>query len=251
MSHWTQWLARRAFVVAMFFVASNPMNAATTGQNDSKFVDLSVADERVRIGRERDAAQKQFDAADRACDAKFMRTDCVNSAKLSRRVVMDDLRRQEIGLNDRERKIRASEGQTRFDTSRTSRAEADRLAKEQTSKAADAERRSRVAQRAADRAQRAKLGKQNDAQVKERRVKSAADKIANQAKRNAKSPQRVAEQQAREAKYAQRRADLNQRLSTKTQPAAAPLAVPPPPPTPLPARQVSPAVPASGAAAQK
>ena len=55
---------------------------------------------RAGIAAQRAAALAEFDLAERACDSRFMQTNCVNAAKAVRREKLDDLRRQEIGLND-------------------------------------------------------------------------------------------------------------------------------------------------------
>lgn len=71
--------------------------------------ELDVGKERERIKAERHAAEARFAAEQKACGAKFAVNDCVDAAKRKRREVLADLRRQEISLNDAERKRRAAQ----------------------------------------------------------------------------------------------------------------------------------------------
>jgi hypothetical protein len=65
--------------------------------------------ERARITAERDEANKRYTAEEVGCYRKFAVNDCLNAARSVRRERLSDLRRQEITLNDAERKRRASE----------------------------------------------------------------------------------------------------------------------------------------------
>jgi colicin import membrane protein len=64
--------------------------------------------ERARIRAERDQAEALFTAEEKACRARFAVTDCVNDARKRMRDTLADLRRQEVTLNDAERKRRAA-----------------------------------------------------------------------------------------------------------------------------------------------
>lgn len=67
------------------------------------------AAERARIGAERSRAEAEFSAAEQACYAKFAVNDCISKARARLRTVLADLRRQEVGLNDAERRRRAAD----------------------------------------------------------------------------------------------------------------------------------------------
>lgn len=69
---------------------------------------IDVAAERARIAAGRKAADERFKAEEKACYARFAVTDCVAEAKVRRREAVGELRRQEIALNDLERKDRAA-----------------------------------------------------------------------------------------------------------------------------------------------
>ena len=71
--------------------------------------DESAAAERARIAAERGKAEAAFRVQEKACYGKFAVNDCLSAAKAQRRQVLADLRRQEISLNDAQRKRKAAE----------------------------------------------------------------------------------------------------------------------------------------------
>ena len=107
--------------------------------------------EHQRIDSLRDEKTKAFDEQERACASNFAVTDCENKIKVQRRQMLADLRRQEIKVNEAQRKEKAAE-QLRHDTD----------------KAAD------NAQRAADMQAQAENGK-----TEEDRKKEQGEKVLN------------------------------------------------------------------------
>lgn len=73
------------------------------------FAQLTVDGERQRIESERAAAQADFDLQSNACYKKFWVNACLNDVKAKRLEVVSDLRRQEVSLNDQERKAKGAE----------------------------------------------------------------------------------------------------------------------------------------------
>lgn len=67
------------------------------------------AAERQRIAAERARVEAEFEQAQKACYARFAVNDCIDDARAKRREVMSDLRRQELVLNDAERRRRSAE----------------------------------------------------------------------------------------------------------------------------------------------
>jgi colicin import membrane protein len=67
------------------------------------------AQERARIGAERTRAEAEFAAAEKACYARFAVNDCIGKARSRLRATLSDLRRQEVSLNDAERRRRAAD----------------------------------------------------------------------------------------------------------------------------------------------
>ena len=68
-----------------------------------------IAAERERIAAERSRVEAEFSAAQKGCYQRFAVTDCIEAARAKRRDALADLRRQEVALNDMERKARAAE----------------------------------------------------------------------------------------------------------------------------------------------
>lgn len=68
---------------------------------------LNIEAERQRIAQERARHEADFLQAESACYARFAVSDCLHQARKERRAALDPLRRQELVLNDLERKSRA------------------------------------------------------------------------------------------------------------------------------------------------
>ena len=69
----------------------------------------STAQQRQRILEQRAVAEAAFLKALQDCSVRFAVSDCQTNVRRERRVVMDDLRRQEVALNDQERQSKAAE----------------------------------------------------------------------------------------------------------------------------------------------
>lgn len=65
--------------------------------------------ERRRIRDDRAQVDAAFDAAQQACYRRFAVNDCLDAARRQRNAAVADLRRQEVLLNDTERKRRAAQ----------------------------------------------------------------------------------------------------------------------------------------------
>lgn len=65
--------------------------------------------ERSRIASARSAAQQRFHDAELACWRRFAVNDCVRKARVERRTAMDQLRQEELLLNEMERQRRTAE----------------------------------------------------------------------------------------------------------------------------------------------
>lgn len=70
---------------------------------------LQVQQERSRIQRSRLQVQAEAQQATAACYQKFAVSDCLRDVRASKRLVLDELRRQEVILNDLERQAKAIE----------------------------------------------------------------------------------------------------------------------------------------------
>ena len=66
----------------------------------------TIGTQRAAISVERARLEKSFLMEDAACYKKFAVNNCLGNVNARRRQPMEDLRRQEILLNDEERKIK-------------------------------------------------------------------------------------------------------------------------------------------------
>ena len=76
---------------------------------------LDVGAERARIAREREASELVYAASERACYSRFAVSDCLSDARKVKRQTTDELRRQELVLNDLERQAKAVEALKRIE----------------------------------------------------------------------------------------------------------------------------------------
>lgn len=81
--------------------------------------------ERDRIARERIEVGLKHEKDLKACQGKFAVTDCEQAAHRGRRKAMDDLRRQELVLNEKQRKVKAGKQQAKLDERARNRAAQD------------------------------------------------------------------------------------------------------------------------------
>jgi colicin import membrane protein len=118
--------------------------------------------ERERIRSERTAAELRFAAAQRECRARFAVNDCLEKVRREHAAVDADLRRQELVLNEAERRRRSAERQQAIDerNSPASRQQAEERRQRALQDRQDRERRAaeKAAGRAADQAARAQQG---------------------------------------------------------------------------------------------
>jgi colicin import membrane protein len=188
--------------------------------------DPGTGAERARLKSERASVEAAFKAEEKACYGKFAVTDCLNAAKTRRRVALADLQRQEISLNDAERRRKAAQ---RVRTTEE-RAAAERE-REETQRAKAAAGHKQRAQQAADKAagrsseDAARPGKaaQRQEQLEKRRTEQDAAherKVAQEAENRARYERRMAVAE-------ERRAKLEKKVAERKKPAASALPAPP------------------------
>lgn len=101
-----------------------------------------TAAERARIAAERSRVEAAFQAEQKACYRKFAVTGCIDEAQARRRAQLADLRRQEIALNDAERKARSADRMRALEQKQAeeARRQADAAAKGQAERASREQR---------------------------------------------------------------------------------------------------------------
>lgn len=109
---------------------------------------------RERIRAERAAVDARFEAEEKACYGKFGVNDCLAAARKLRNQAVAGLRRQELELNDAERKRRAAERLGDFEARQAQENAPEAAARRQRAEADRKEREARAAGKAAQRAGR-------------------------------------------------------------------------------------------------
>ena len=106
--------------------------------------------ERARIAAERSAAETRHAAEEKACYAKFAVNACLDEARARRRDVLNGLRRQELTLNDLERREKSAEKRRKLGQRAT--AEDQQQAQRSQALAKQQQREARAASKATERA---------------------------------------------------------------------------------------------------
>jgi colicin import membrane protein len=188
--------------------------------------DPGVAAHRARIDAERKQVEAEFGDLQKQCYRKFAVNDCLNRARAQRREKLSDLRRQEISLNDAERKRKAAERSGNLEERSSpdrQEAEAQRRAR---AAAQENDRKVRAAEKATKRASEEALGtkpgeRRKDADDAARRKAEAQQQKASEAQRNA-----IRYQQRLDDAQAHKQA-VEKELADRKNPPAKPLPVPP------------------------
>ena len=107
--------------------------------------------ERSRIAAERSQAEARFAAQEVACYQIFAVNDCLKAAKSQRRERLSDLRRQDLTLNEAERKRRASDRVSGIDERNSAQSQQEAAAQRAESVQRMRQRQDEMAKRAADR----------------------------------------------------------------------------------------------------
>ncbi|CDS49129.1 Translation initiation factor 2 (IF-2; GTPase) [Polaromonas sp. CG9_12] len=97
----------KSFVIASLLFTIGGFAASQIGPVNVQTADIDA--QRVAIATERNRLEAGFMSEDAACYKKFAVNNCLENVNARRRAVMANLRRQEILLNDAERKSKAEQ----------------------------------------------------------------------------------------------------------------------------------------------
>jgi len=97
----------KSFVIAFFLLSLGGLASSQNGPVKVQAVDIDS--QRNVIAAERSRLEAGFLSEDAACYKRFAVNSCLENVKTRRRAVMADLRRQEILLNDEQRKSKAEQ----------------------------------------------------------------------------------------------------------------------------------------------
>ncbi len=186
---------------------------------------LQTQAEHQRIAAERTQIAQRFAQEEAACYQKFAVNDCLNASRTQRRTGLADLRRQEILLNDTERKRKGAQQMQRMEQSTVQDAAAPEAAPREkssvrvrTSPPAEPRQPHDPAQAAAAQAAR-KASLQNKAQA-------AQEAEAARNRKAATLPAERARYTQKQQEAADHRAQTLQRNAERTKPKSTPLPEP-------------------------
>lgn len=97
----------KSFVIAFLLFSLGGFAASQIGPVNVQTTDIEA--QRAFIGAERKRLEAGFLSEDAACYKKFAVNNCLENVNARRRAIMADLRRQEILLNDEQRKNKAEQ----------------------------------------------------------------------------------------------------------------------------------------------
>ena len=190
--------------------------------------------ERARIAAERGKVEARYLDEERVCWGRFAVNGCLAAARAKRRSALADLRRQEISLNDAERKQRAAE-RLRSMEQRAGTAPppaAPPKIRDRGDRGDRGDRDAKAAQRAAEQAAReaeraSRTSEKRQADSRARLNEELARREAERASRAERAAENVRRREARQREAMERQEALQRRLAARHKPPAAPLPVPP------------------------
>ena len=237
-------------IIAIFSIALCAVFMPATAQNVPQNAAQSLAQraaenaegraERARIGKERAALNQSLEQQRQACYQKLAVTPCLNDARDQHNEKIRDLKRQEVTLNDMQRKAAAADRVRAIDQRNSPEAQLKRAqdrgkAMQDASKREDS-RTERLASREAKQAETANSPKTTIEPKSEGALPAPQGKPREQAKAKVAPAQRPGEsakmeknrQQAaqREKEAAERRAKVAEREAKRKKPPAAGLPMP-------------------------
>lgn len=182
--------------------------------------------ERARIERERSAEMLRQQQVESACYQRFAVNDCLLESRVKHREVMADLKRQEITLNDRERRLRSSEQLRRIEDKVSSpERDIDLMNRQQQGVQKNTDAANTAAQKAADVANQARERAERQAE-QQRKLQQATEKAAERASKAAQASQEARRFQDKQQDAASHRQQVERDAKNSPGPRGKPLPVP-------------------------
>ncbi len=187
---------------------------------------FSVDAERTRIGADRARLEAGFLAEDAACYKRFAVNKCLAEVNVRRREAMADLRRQEIELNDLDRRARAAEQLRK--TEEKSSPQSLREAEERRAKAVeDYQGRLQRQQKKIEDQAAAKANEKSNSDAAAEKLKSSQQKTRSKADKQATAAQEAKKFNDRQKEAQERRAQHDEEQRKRVKPPAKSLPLPP------------------------
>jgi len=188
--------------------------------------DANDAAERSRIAAERSKAEVDFRAQEKLCYRKFAVTECLNSAKARRREMLANLRRQELSLNDAQRKRKGAERLEDIDQ-RSLEKQQHEAEQRQKALAGQDDRQARAAQQAEGRAATEASSPARAADRQQQAARKEAQAEADRNRKAAEAEQNTMRYRQRQIDAEEHKASLDKRVAEQKNPPPKPLPVPP------------------------
>lgn len=138
-----------SFFALLLIVAPAFSQPTDTGTGTGSPQPLDIEGERSRIQAERTREEALNVKEEVACYARFAVTNCLRQVRVHRREALDKLRRQELALNDAERKQKALEQMERIKENSSAQRLEEEAARRLEARAAQQEREERATEKAA------------------------------------------------------------------------------------------------------
>jgi len=140
---------KRLFYFFVLFLIVAPAFSQPTDTGAGPPQPLDIEGERSRIQAERTREESLNVKEEAACYAKFAVTNCLGQVRVRRREALDKLRRQEVALNDAERKQKALEQIERIKENSSAQRLEEEAVRRLEAREAQQEREDRAAEKAA------------------------------------------------------------------------------------------------------
>ena len=208
---------------AAIFLASASFALALHAQGPAS----DATAERARISAERARIETAFLAQEKGCYRKFAVTDCVNAARAARRESLAVLRKQEVVINDAERRQRGATRLSDIEQKAAPSRAADDAARHEKALESQKGRELRAREKATDGAARAASAPGREAARKVAQEKKEASLAGNSTRRVSEAAANVQRQKERVAQAQARREAHDRKVKERTKPLSAPLPAPP------------------------
>ncbi len=200
---------------------ASPASAVPAASTASRAADA----ERARINGERSRLEAGFTREEIACYKKFMVNNCLDEIKPRRRLALADLKRQEIALDEQDRKARAAD-QIRKTEEKSSLEKQQEAADRRGQSLKDFDSRlEREKEKNADR-ESAKANEKGSLDSAADRARSNQEKASSRGTKQAATAEEVRKFREREDKARERQARYERDKAARTGPAAKPLPQP-------------------------
>ncbi len=182
--------------------------------------------ERLRIGKERAELEAGFNREDAACYKRFLVNNCLDEVKIRRQEALADLRRQEMSIEDQERKAKgADQLQNTEDKASPEKKQAEADRREQALRDSEA-RIEREQQKNADRL-KMEANEKSNLETAAAKAKDAQNKQVSRTTKQAATAEEVKKYNERLEKAKERQARIARDKASQPNPSAAPLPAPP------------------------